>query len=146
VDKASRQVDVLIPGKTFLARTAMAMSIYLLVACGTTDTIDSSESAESNGALILGASRGTALFSPRPVVIKSVDGRPVSFAAGSVRVSAGIHVLLVTCYQSLFARNTHELTVSVQAGETYALSSQIRPDKISDDSPECEAQISRVEE
>ena len=110
-----------------------------------TDTIDSTDSPDSNTALIQGASRGTALFSPRPVVIKSVDGRPVNFAAGSVRVSPGIHVLVVTCYQSLFARNTHELTVSVQAGETYILSSQINPDKISDDSPDCEAQISRAD-
>jgi hypothetical protein len=110
--------------------------------CGVTDTIDTPGSAESNGAVILGASRGTALFSPRPVVIKSVDGKPVNFAAGSVRVSPGTHVLVVTCYQSLFARNTHELTVWVNSGETYTLSSQVMPDKISDGSADCEAQIS----
>jgi len=84
-----------------------------------------------------------ALFSPRPVVIKSVDGRPVSVAANSVRVSPGIHTLVVTCYQSLFARNTHELTVSVEAGETYTLTSQIRPNKISDGSADCEARMVR---
>jgi hypothetical protein len=117
-----------------------------MCACGVTDTIDTSDSADSNGALILGASRGAALFSPRPVVIKSVDGKSVNFAAGSVRISPGIHVLVVTCYQSLFARNTHELTVSVEAGETYILSSQIIPDKISDGSAECEAQISRSDQ
>lgn len=121
------------------------MSASLLFACGVTDTIDTTDSAKSDSALILGASRGTALFSPRPVVIKSVDGRSVNFAAGSVRVSPGIHVLVVTCYESLFARNTHELTVSVEAGETYVLKSQIRPDKISDDSPDCEAQIFRTD-
>jgi len=93
--------------------------------------------------VIQGASRGAVLFSPRPVVIKSVDGKSANLAAGSVRVSPGIHTLVVTCYQSLFARNTHELTVSVEAGETYTLSSQIMPDKISDGSPDCEAQISR---
>ena len=130
---------------TILVKSAVIMSASLLFACGVTDTIDRSDSAESNGAVIQGASRGTALFSPRPVVIKSVDGRPVNFAAGSVRVSAGIHVLVVTCYQSLFARNTHELTVSVESGETYSLSSQIDPDKISDGSADCEAQISRSE-
>ncbi len=128
---------------TILVKPAVVLSASLLFACGVTVTIDTSDSAESNGAVIQGASRGAALFSPRPVVIKSVDGRPVNFAAGSVRVSAGIHVLVVTCYQSLFARNTHELTVSVEAGETYMLSSQISPDKISDGSAECEAQISR---
>ena len=122
------------------------MSASLLVACGVTDTIDSSDSADSNGALIQGASKGTALFSPTPVVIKSVDGKPVNFAAGSVRVSPGIHTLVVTCYQSIFARNTHELTVSVQSGETYTLSSQISPDKISDGTAECEAQITRSDE
>jgi hypothetical protein len=79
-------------------------------------------------------------------VIKSVDGKSVNFAAGSVRVSPGIHTLVVTCYQSLFARNTHELTVSVQSGETYTLSSQISPDKISDGTAECEAQITRSDE
>lgn len=131
---------------TYLAIPAFALSACLLCACGVTDTIDTSDSAESNGALILGASRGAALFSPRPVVIKSVDGRSVNFAAGSVRVSPGIHVLVVTCYQSLFARNTHELTVSVEAGETYTLSSQIVPDKISNGSAECEAQISRSDQ
>ncbi|MCH8335420.1 MAG: hypothetical protein IIC61_05960 [Proteobacteria bacterium] len=115
----------------------------LLIGCGTTDTIDSPDSSEANWALILGASRGTALFSPRPVVIKSVDGKAVSAMANSVRVSPGIHVLVVTCYQSLFARNTHELTVSVEAGETYSLSSQIVPNKISDGSEDCEARLSK---
>ncbi len=127
-------------------RAANLLSASLLVACGVTDTIDSSDSADSNGALIQGASRGTALFSPTPVVIKSVDGKSVNFAAGSVRVSPGIHTLVVTCYQSIFARNTHELTVSVQSGQTYTLSSQISPNKISDGTAECAAQITRSDE
>ena len=125
------------------SRLMLWLMTPLLVGCGMTDTIDSSGTSESNRALILGASRGTALFSPRPVVIKSVDGRSVAATADSVRVSPGIHVLVVTCYQSLFARNTHELSVSVDAGETYFLTSQISPDKISDGSAECEAEISR---
>ena len=129
----------------FLARLAITLSVCLPCGCGVTDTINSSDSAETDGALILGTSRGSALFSPRPVVIKSVDGKSVNFAAGSVRVSPGIHTLVVTCYQSLFARNTHELTVSVESGETYTLSSQIMPDKISDGSAECKAQFSRSE-
>ena len=128
-----------------MAKLTAVLSAYLLFGCGTTDTIATSGSSDSNSALIQGASRGTALFSPRPVVIKSVDGKSVNFAAGSVRVSPGIHVLVVTCHQSLFARNTHELTVSVQSGETYVLTSQISPDKISDGSAECEAEISRSE-
>ena len=111
--------------------------------CGTTDTIGASDSSAANSAVIQGASRGTALFSPTPVVIKSVDGRPVSVTAKSVRVLPGIHTLVVTCYQSLFARNTHELTVSVSAGETYTLTSQISPNKISDGSEECEARMVR---
>ena len=115
----------------------------LVIGCGTTDMIDASDSSASNSAVILGASRGTVLFSPRAVVIKSVDGKSVSVTANSVRVSPGIHLLIVTCYQSLFARNTHELTVSVEAGETYTLSSQIVPNKISDGSEDCEARMSR---
>jgi hypothetical protein len=126
-------------------RLAPVLITTLLFGCGTADTIDASDSPQEKLALILGASRGTALFSPRPVVIKSVDGRSVAVTAGSVRVAPGIHTLLVTCYQSLFARNTHELTVSVEAGETYALSSQISPNKISDGSEKCEARIARVE-
>ena len=110
-----------------------------------TDTIDSSEAPDPDRALILGASRGTALFSPRPVVIKSVDGKSVAATADSVRVSPGTHVLVVTCYQSLFARNTHELTVSVDAGQTYVLTSQIVPNKISDGSAKCEAEILNAE-
>ena len=110
-----------------------------------TDTIDSSDASSSSRALIVGASRATALFSPTPVVIRSVDGKAVAFTADSVRVSSGIHVLVVTCYQSLFSRNTHELTVSVEAGEKYTLSSQISPNKISDGSADCEAQISRLD-
>jgi len=124
-------------------RLPISAIALFLVGCGMTDTIDSSGTSASNRALILGASRGTALFSPRPVVIKSVDGRSVAASADSVRVSPGIHVLVVTCYQSLFARNTHEMSVSVDAGETYVLTSQISPDKISDGSAECEAKISR---
>jgi hypothetical protein len=115
-----------------------------LAACGMTDTIDTSESPDPDRALILGASRGTALFSPRPVVIKSVDGNPVAGTADSVRVSPGTHVLVVTCYQSLFARNTHELEISVEAGQTYILTSQIRPNKIRDGSAECEAELSNA--
>jgi hypothetical protein len=126
-------------------RLPVSVIAIFLVGCGMTDTIDSSGTSDSNRALILGASRGTALFSPRPVVIKSVDGRSVAATADSVRVSPGIHVLVVTCYQSLFARNTHELSVSVDAGETYILTSQISPDKISDGSAECEAEITRSE-
>ena len=121
------------------------VNALLLAGCGMTDTIDSAASSESNQALIVGASRGTVLFSPTPVVIKSVDGKAVAVTADSVRVSAGIHVLVVTCYQSLFSRNTHELTVSVEAGEKYTLSSQIIPNKIRDGSADCEAEISRSE-
>ncbi len=121
------------------------VNALFLVGCGMTDTIDSAASSESNRALIVGASRGTVLFSPTPVVIKSVDGKAVAVTADSVRVSAGIHVLVVTCYQSLFSRNTHELTVSVEAGEKYTLSSQIVPNKIRDGSADCEAEISRSE-
>jgi hypothetical protein len=131
---------------TILVKLTVVVSANLMSGCGMTDTIDTSDSSESDWALIQGASRGTALFSPTPVVIKSVDGKSVNFAAGSVRVSPGIHTLVVTCYQSLFARNTHELTVSVQSGETYTLSSQISPDKISDGTAECEAQITRSDE
>jgi len=116
----------------------------LLAGCGMTDTIDSSDSPDPDRALILGASHGTALFSPRPVVIKSVDGESVAGTADSVRVSPGVHLLVVTCYQSLFARNTHELTVTVEAGQTYVLTSQIRPNKISDGSAECAAEISNT--
>ncbi len=132
--------------KTFLRKSSRLITgliAILLLGCGTTDTIGTSDSSVANSAVIQGASRGSALFSPTPVVIKSVDGRPVSVMAKSVRVVPGIHTLVVTCYQSLFARNTHELTVSVSAGETYALTSQISPNKISDGSEECEARIVR---
>jgi hypothetical protein len=128
---------------THVVRAAILLFASVLFACGVTDTVDTSD---SNGALIQGASRGTALFSPTPVMIKSVDGKSVNFASGSVRVSPGIHTLVVTCYQSLFARNTHELTVSVQSGETYTLTSQISPNKISDGTADCEAQITRSDE
>ena len=108
------------------SKPAVILATFLLCGCGVTDTIDSSGASKSNSALILGASRG-------------------NFAAGSIRVSPGIHVLEVTCYQSLFARNTHELSVSVEAGATYTLTSQISPNKISDGSAACEAQISRTD-
>jgi len=132
--------------KTFLRKSSRLITgliAILLLGCGTTDTIGTSDSSVANTAVIQGASRGSALFSPTPVVIKSVDGRPVSVMAKSVRVVPGIHTLVVTCYQSLFARNTHEFTVSVSAGETYTLTSQISPNKISDGSEECEARIVR---
>jgi len=124
-------------------KISAVMSVCFLFGCVMTDTIVESDSPESNSALIQGAARGMALFSPRPVVIKSVDGKSVAVTADSVRVSPGIHTLVVTCYQSLFARNTHELTVSVAAGETYTLSSQIIPNKISDGSEDCEARITK---
>ncbi len=136
--------DMRMPRRMSMHILAVALAL-LLIGCGMTDTIDSSDSPESDRALIVGASRGTALFSPTPVVIKSVDGKSVAVTADSVRVSSGVHVLVVTCYQSLFSRNTHELTVSVEAGEKYALSSQIVPNKIRDGSADCEAEISRSE-
>jgi hypothetical protein len=37
------------------------------------------------------------------------------------------------------------MTVSVEGGETYVLTSQISPNKISDGSAECEADISATE-
>lgn len=118
------------------------LGVLFLTACGMTDTVEPSKAGDPDRALILGASRGTALFSPRPVVIKSVDGKAVAATADSVRVAPGVHLLVVTCYESLFARNTHELNVSVEAGRTYVLSSQIRPNKISDGTGKCEAEIS----
>lgn len=123
----------------------LVLFAILLIGCGMTDTVGDAQPNDPNRALILGASRGTVLFSPRPVVIKSVDGRAVAVTADSVRVSPGIHVLVVTCYQSLFARNTHELTVSVEAGRTYVLNSQISPNKIRDGTAECEAEISAAD-
>ena len=120
---------------------AIILALTHLGACGMTDTIDSSEAPDASRALILGASSSTALFSPRPVIIQSVDGRKVAGTADSVRVAPGIHTLEVTCVQSLFARNTHEMTVSVQGGRTYVLTSQISPNKISDGSARCRAEI-----
>jgi hypothetical protein len=129
----------------YFTKPGVLITICLLAGCGVTDTMDTTRASKSDTALILGSSRGTALFSPRPVVIKSVDGKPVNFAADAIRVSPGIHELEVTCYQSLFARNTHELTVSVEAGATYTLTSQISPNKISDGTADCEAKISRTD-
>jgi len=131
---------------SFRCRPLAFCAALALAGCGMTDTVDSSDTPGPDRALILGASTGTALFSPRPVVIKSVDGRKVAGTADSVRVSPGIHVLVVTCYQSLFAHNTHEMTVSVDAGRTYVLSSQIVPNKISDGSGKCIAEISRSDD
>ena len=107
-----------------------------------TDTVGA-EAGDPSRALILGASQGTALFSPRPVIIKAVDGRKVAATADSVRVSPGVHVLTVTCVQSLFSRNTHDITVNVEAGETYSLRAEIRPDKIRDGTAACEAELIR---
>ena len=119
MDDGAGRIIVLNSHSFTVKKLTIVMSASVMFGCGMTDTIDTSGTADSNRAMILGASRGTALFSPRPVVIKSVDGNSVAATADSVRVAPGIHVLVVTCYQSLFARNTHEMTVSVEAGECF---------------------------
>ncbi len=115
------------------------ISACLILGCGTTDIYDAMRTSELEAATIQGASRATVLFSPRAVVIRAVDGEPIPITASSVRVSPGGHVLRVTCYESLFARNTHELNIMVQAGETYTLSSRIDPTKIKDGTAKCNA-------
>ena len=68
-------------------RLISCLAAFLLAAtvggCGVTDTIGDIDEADQTHALIIGASRGTALFSPRPVVIKLVDGREVFGAAAA---------------------------------------------------------------
>lgn len=114
---------------------------HALAGCATSDAGGARESDDVDVAVIRGASRGTVLVSPTPVIIRQVDGRKVSGASSSVRVSPGEHHLVVTCYESMFSRNTHELTVLVAAGRTYDLVSNIDPNKISDGTPDCEAQL-----
>lgn len=114
-----------------------------ILGCTTTDSNTSADTADSDIAIIRGASRATVLVSPTPVIIREVDGKSVSGASSSVRVAPGVHTLLVTCYESMFSKNTHELTITVVAGATYELLSRIDPNKISDDSPDCEARLVR---
>jgi hypothetical protein len=109
--------------------------------CATTSSNAAADSADVDVAVVRGASRGTVLVSPTPVIIRKVDGKEVSGASSSVRLSPGNHVLLVTCYESMFSKNTHELTISVDAGRTYDLISRIEPNKISDGTPDCEARL-----
>ena len=115
--------------------------VTLPLGCATSDSNVGSELPDSEVAIIRGASRGTVLISPTPVIIRQVDGKNVSGASASVRVSPGDHVLLVTCYESMFSKNTHEVSVSVDAGRTYDLLSRIDPNKISDGTPDCEARL-----
>ncbi len=117
------------------------ISACLILGCGTTDIYDALKTTEQEAATIQGASRATVLFSPIPVVIRAVDGEPIPITSSSVRVSPGRHVLRVTCHESLFARNTHELNIMVQAGETYRLSSRIDPTKIKDGTAKCNARL-----
>ncbi len=116
------------------------ISIFAL-GCATTSSNATVDSADADVAVVRGASRGTVLVSPTPVIIREVDGKKVSGASSSVRLSPGNHVLLVTCYESMFSKNTHELTISVDAGRTYDLISRIDPNKISDATPDCEARL-----
>jgi len=117
-----------------------AISIFAM-GCATTNSNATVDSADADIAVVRGASRGTVLVSPTPVIIRKVDGKAVSGASSSVRLSPGNHVLLVTCYESMFSKNTHELTISVDAGRTYDLISKIDPNKISDGTPDCEARL-----
>ena len=124
-----------------LSYVAIGSLVISILGCTTTDSNISADTLDTDIAIIRGASRATVLFSPTPVIIRKVDGKPVSGASSSVRVSPGAHNLLVTCYESLFAKNTHELKITVAAGNIYDLLTRIDPNKISDDTPDCEARL-----
>jgi hypothetical protein len=115
----------------------------IVLGCGTTETYSNSSASDSSVAIIRAASRATVLFSPRPVVIEEVDGKRIPGTSSSIKVSPGGHVLRVTCRESLFAKNTHDLSIYVQAGETYSLSAHVEPDKIRDGTEKCKAELTR---
>lgn len=131
--------------KKYRLATWLAPLVCLLAGCATSEVYDTSEGSELGSAIIHGASSGNVLFSPTPVIIRAVDGEPVPGTSSSVKVSPGQHILRVTCYESPFSKNTHDLTVAVYAGETYTLHSEIRPSKIKDDTPDCQARLNRDE-
>ena len=114
-----------------------------MLGCGTTETYQNEDVPDSSVAIIRAASRATVLFSPRPVVIEEVDGKRIPSTSSSIKVSPGGHVLLVTCRESLFAKNTHNLSIYVEAGETYSLSAHVEPNKIRDGSEKCKAELTR---
>jgi hypothetical protein len=115
----------------------------IILGCATAETSGTKGRSDSSLATIRAASRATVLFSPRPVVILEVDGEAISSASSSVTVSPGGHVLLVSCRESLFSKNTHVLSIYVQGGETYSLSSHVSPDKINDGTQKCKAELTR---
>lgn len=122
---------------------AIAACGCIILGCTTTETSGSKGRFDTSVATIKASSRATVLFSPRPVVILEVDGEAISSASSSVTVSPGGHVLLVSCRESLFSKNTHSLSIYVQGGETYSLSSHVEPDKIKDGSGKCKAELTR---
>jgi hypothetical protein len=122
---------------------AIAACGCIILGCATAETSATKGRSDSSVATIRASSRATVLFSPRPVAILEVDGERISRASSSVTVSPGGHVLLVSCRESLFSKNTHSLSIYVQAGETYSLSSQVSPDKIKDGTQKCTAELTR---
>lgn len=122
-------------------KACAAISVGLLAGCTSSSFSSNPDAPDNEVAIIHGASSASVLVSPTPVIVRSVDGRSVSGASSSVRLSPGRHLLRVTCYQSLFSKNTHDLDVTVAAGRSYELVSDVSPDKISDGTPDCEARI-----
>ena len=118
---------------------------FVCIACATactTSSFSSNPDAPDNEvAIVYSASSASVMVSPRPVIIRSVDGRAVSGTSSSVRLSPGRHLLRVTCYQSLFSKSTHDLEITVMAGRSYELVSDVSPNKISDGSPDCKASM-----
>lgn len=104
-------------------------AIVWLSACATARMYEGEARLSEDVAVIRSASRLSVLFSPNPVYVQSIDGRPVAAGVSELVVEPGEHVLVTRCRANLIYGSTHTVDLVAQAGETYRLESTANPTK-----------------
>ena len=98
-----------------------------LAGCATARMYEGEARLAEDVAVIRASSRLSVLFSPNPVYVRSIDGRPVGAATATLVVEPGLHALVARCRANLIYGSTHTLTLDADAGVEYTLESRPNP-------------------
>lgn len=107
---------------------AGAMMIGLIAGCGTVTLYDDPDFPEAEAATVRFTSSNFVLLKANPAVLNEVNGRKVRAGTTAVRLRPGRYTFTVSCYQSLFSRNRHQLGVRLEAGGDYLLRAEADPE------------------
>jgi len=106
----------------YLVATALG-----LAGCATARMYEGEARLAEEVAVIHASSRLAVLFSPNPVYVRSIDGRPVGAATATLVVKPGLHTLVARCRANLIYGSTHTVILDADAGVEYRLESMANP-------------------